>query len=171
MGHVRPTDILSHWNNRIDGMQQSSQEFYGEVERVLSTQNIKELKTERVNISEGGIFSSKREYLQLRRREHVFHVCAAPYGNGFFTSWWLGQVESGFWAWVSELPVIGRFVSSFLKPLTYYKIDTAMMFQSIVHSAVLEVLDGLTKQKGLRALTEGERKPVMRDFFARVGGG
>lgn len=170
MSHVKPSDILSHWNNRIDGMQPSSQEFYGEVERVLGTQSINDLKTERVNISEGGIFSSKRAYLQLRRGDHVFHVCAAPYGNGFFTSWWLGQVESGLWAWVSDIPVIGMLANRFLKPITYYKIDTAMMFQSIVHSAVLEVLDGLTKQKGIRALTESERKPVMRDFFARVGG-
>jgi len=169
MSRIEPTEVLSHWNNRIEGMQQSSQEFYGEIERVLGTHHIPDLKTERVNMAEGGIFSSKREYLQLKRGEHVFHVCAAPYGNGFFTSWWLGHVESGFWALIAHLPVIGPLAQKFLKPLTYYKIDTAMMFQSIVHAAVLDVLDSLTKQKGLRALTESERKPVMRDFFARMG--
>lgn len=169
MSRAKPTDVLSHWNNRIEGMQQSSREFYEEVTRVLSTQNLNDIKMELVNMSEGGIFSSKREYLQLRRGEHVFHVCAAPYGTGFFISWWLGLIESGFWAWVSTLPLVGFLAQRFLKPITYYKLDTAMMFQGVVQSAVLEVLDALTKQKGIRALTESERKPVMRDFFARMG--
>jgi hypothetical protein len=44
------------------------------------------------------------------------------------------------------------------------------MFQSIAHTAVLRVLDGLTNAKGLRALSESERKPLMRDFFSRIGG-
>lgn len=170
MGHIVPTTILSHWNHRFDGMQQSSNAFYAEVERSLSSQNVSDVKTERVNIHEGGVFSSKREYLQVRRKEHVFHVCAAPFGNGFFISWWLGHVESGFWAWLAGLPVIGFLVQNFLKPLTYFKIDTALIFQSIIHSTLLSVLDGLTNQKGLRALSEDERKPIMRDFFSRLGG-
>ncbi len=170
MGHAKPTEILSHWNTRVDGMQQSSHEFYGAVERTLDTHSLKDYKTERVNISEGGIFSSKREYLQVRRADIVFHICAAPYGNGFFLSWWLGRIESGFWAWISDIPVIGMLAQNFLKPLTYYKLDTAAMFQGVVHSVVLEVLDGLTTEKGIRALAESERRPVMRDFFARLGG-
>lgn len=169
MGHTAPTTVISHWNHRFDGMQQSSHDFYAEVERRLQTQNLGDMKTERVNLSEGGVFSAKREYLQVRRKEHVFHVCAAPFGNGFFISWWLGHVESGFWAWLAGLPVIGFFVQNFLKPLTYYKLDTALMFQSVIHSVLVEVLDGLAKQTGLRALTEGERKPIMRDVFARMG--
>lgn len=170
MGRVVPTTVISHWNQRIDGMQQSSTGFYTEVERILGSENVENVRSERVNIAEGGLFSSKREYLQVRRGEHVFHVCAAPFGNGFFISWWLGQVESGFMAWLSGLPVIGVLVQNFVKPLTYYKIDTALMFQSVTHSAVLRVLDELTHAKGLRALSDVERKPVMRDFFAHIGG-
>jgi len=169
MSHIVPTTIISHWNQRIEGMQQSSADFYAEVERVISSEGIDHIKTERVNLSEGGLFSSKREYLQVRRGEHVYHICAAPFGTGFFLSSWLGHVESGFWAWASGIPVIGYFVQAFIKPLTYYKIDTGLMFQSVTHSAVLRVLDSLTQAKGLRALTEDERKPVMRDFFSRIG--
>lgn len=170
MSHVVPTVILSHWNHRVEGMQQSSNDFYAAVERLIRDENVDGVKIERVNISEGGVFSSKREYLQIRRGEHVFHVCAAPFGTGFFLSSWLGIKESGFSAWLSELPVIGVLVQNFLKPLTYYKIDTALMFQSIAHTAVLRVLDDLTTTKGIRALTETERKPIMRDFFSRLGG-
>lgn len=170
MSHVVPTTILSHWNHRVEGMQQSSNDFYAQVERLIKGENVDGVKIERVNIAEGGVFSSKREYLQIRRGEHVFHVCAAPFGTGFFLSSWLGIKESGFWAWLSELPVIGVLVQNILKPLTYYKIDTALMFQSIAHTAVLRVLDDLTTTKGIRALTETERKPIMRDFFSRLGG-
>jgi hypothetical protein len=168
MGHIVPTTIISHWNQRIEGMQQSSADFYAEVERVIGSEGIDGIKTERVNISEGGLFSSKREYLQVRRGEYVYHICAAPFGSGFFLSSWLGSVESGLWAMIAGWPVIGYFAQKFLKPLTYYKIDTSLMFQSVAHSAVLRVLDSLTSAKGLRALTEDERKPVMRDFFSQV---
>lgn len=170
MAHVRPTTILSHWNQMIPGLKQSTQEFYGAVETYLAPHDLKNVKLERVNLSEGGMLSAKREYLQIRRGEHVFHVCAAPFGNGFFISSWLGQVQSGLWAWLSTIPLIGFIADRFLKPLTYYKIDTALMFQSIAHGAVMEALDGITKAKGLRALSEAERKPVMRDFFDQIEG-
>lgn len=169
MGQVVPTTVISHWNHRVEGVQQSSNDFYGEIERFLKGQNVEDVKTERVNMSEGGIFSSKREYLQVRRGEHVFHVCAAPYGTGFFISWWLGIIESRIWAWLGQLPVVGVLVQKFLRPMTYYKLDTALMFQSITHSSVMAVLDGLSDTKGVRALTESERKPIMREFFSRMG--
>lgn len=170
MSHVAPTTIISHWNHRIDGLSHSSAAFYADVERVLAATQIDHLKTERVNLSEGGIFSSKREYLQVRRGEHVFHVCAAPFGNGFFISWWLGHVESGLSAWLSGLPLIGFIVQRFLKRLTYYQIDTALMFQSVTHAALTDVLGTLTEARGLKALSDTERTPVMRDFFAQLGG-
>lgn len=170
MGHIVPTTIISHWNQRIEGMQHSSAAFYTEVERIIGTDGVDGIKTERVNISEGGLFSAKREYLQVKRGEHVYHICAAPFGSGFFLSSWLGHVESGIWNSLANMPVVGYFAQKFLKPLTYYKIDTGLMFQSITHSAVLRVLDGLTNAKGLRALSESERTPLMRDFFSRIGG-
>jgi len=168
MSHATPTTILSHWNQMIPGLQQSSQEFYSAIEGFLAPHNLKHVKLERINLSEGGLLSAKREYLQIRRSDHVFHVCAAPFGNGFFISWWLGQIESGLWAWLASLPFIGGILQRFVKPMTYYKIDTALMFQSVTHGALLQALDGITEAKGMRALTESERKPVMRDFFAQI---
>src|SRR5258708_4745176 len=137
MAAVAATSILSHWDHMFQGVQQSSNEFYGRVEQYLALHNLKDTKLQRVNIAEGGIFSSKREYLQVRRGNHVFHICAAPFGNGFFVSWWLGAVERGFFAWLARWPVIGLLFRAFIKPLTYYKVDTALMFQSVTHGAVL----------------------------------
>jgi len=41
------------------------------------------------------------------------------------------------------------------------------MFQAVVHAAVLEVVDQVMSAKGARALTEFERKPIMREFYQR----
>src|SRR2546425_8503203 len=126
MSAVAATSFLSHWDHMFQGMQQSSNEFYGQIEQHIAAHNLKDAKLERVNLAEGGIFSSKRQYLQVRRGDHVFHVCAAPFGNGFFISWWLGAIDKGFF---SKLPIIGVLIRDFVKPLTYYKVDTALMFQ------------------------------------------
>ena len=171
MGAVKATSIISHWNHMTGGITQSSNEFYGEVERGLAVHNLKDAKLERVNMSEGGIFSSKREYLQVRRGDLVFHVCAAPFGNGFFISWWLGEIESGLLAALAEIPYLGGIVGLFrnvTKPRTYYKVDTALMFQAVTHDAVLGALDAVINAKGVRALSETERTPVMRDLFRRL---
>ena len=165
-----PTTVLSHWNNMVEGLQQSSDDFYTQAAKNLEIHQIKDVKLERVNLSEGGILSAKREYLQIRHRDFVYHLCAAPYGNGFFVSSWLGEFESGFWAWLASVRYIGaivRFFRSFIKPVTYYRIDTAEMFLAVVHGATTKALDTVLEGKGMRALTESERKPVMRDVLSR----
>lgn len=154
----------------IPGMDQSTQDFYALVERALGELNLKNLRIERINLAEGGIFSAKREYLQVRRDDQVFHVCAAPFGPSFFISWWLGSIEKGLWALIGTWPFVGPLIQRFLKPMTYFKIDTALIFQSLTHGAVMEALDSLSAAKGLRPLVGDERKPIMRDFFSRIGG-
>ncbi len=171
MARVIPTEVLSHWNKRVEGLQQSSKEFYDEIEKNLEAHRLKDVKVERITLGEGGIFASSRDYLQMRRSEHVFHVCAAPYGNGFFVSSWRGEVESGFWSWLASIRYIGTLVKvirSFVKPMTYYRIDTMQMFHSVVHGSVTDALDAVLHARGLRALTEADRKPVMRDFLSRA---
>lgn len=170
MAKANPDSIISHWSQMLPGLNQSSDDFYKEVEGKVAAENLREIKTERVILSEGGLFSNKREYLQVRRSEHVFHICAAPYGHNFFISYWLGEIESGFWAWVGQIPFVGWIATRFLKPVTYFKIDTAGIFQTLIHGAIMETLDGWTEAKGIKALSAEERKPVMRDFFSQLKG-
>lgn len=66
-----------------------------------------------------------------------------------------------------KVPLIGLLYRSLFTRLTYYRIDTMLMFQSAVHSVVCEVIDGLTSANGLRALEADEKKPIMRDFLKR----
>jgi hypothetical protein len=140
-------------------------EFYAQVEAAIDRRQVPDARQERIHWREGGPLSPKREYLRVRRREHVFDICAAPFGNGFFVSWWLGEFR-GCLAALAEIPWLGLFLQR-LRPVTYYRVDTALMFQESVHHAVLEVVDQLTEAKGLRALTEAERKPILREIFRR----
>lgn len=166
--------ILSHWHHRVEDMPKTSHDFYTDVERALATLALDGTKVERVNIYEGSILSAKRQYLQVRRKEHVFHICAAPFGRGFFVSWWLGEVRSGLIAFLAGLPYLGRFIAwlwDTAKPITYYRVDTALMFQTATHAAVMEAVEAAIDAAGSRALTADERRPVMRDFFAQLAGG
>jgi len=154
----------------VEGLQQSSSDFYAASEQHLAEHRLTDVKLERVNLHQGGPFSPKRQYLQITREGHVYHLCAAPYGNGFFVSSWLGEYEHGFWAWVATLPYIGalvRLVRNFVKPLTYYRIDTAEMFHAVVHSSVMKALDAAMNARGMKPLSEAARTPVMRNLFDR----
>lgn len=166
---VEPTAILSNWNHRFEDLVIPAASFYEKLERALAAHNAEKVKIERVKFAEGGLLSASREYLQVRRGEHVFHVCAAPFGNGFFVSWWLGQIESGLIAWLAKLPVVGRFLHLFLRPVTYFSLDTAYMFQSLTASCVERVLNEEVAAKGLRALTRDEYKPTIRDMMGSLG--
>ena len=113
------------------------------------------------------MFSSKRRYIRVKWKEYQYDICAAPFGNGFFISWWLLYKNSiGKWL-ISKIPFVGGWLARILYPITYYKVDTASMFMTYAQSSVLKVLDDITNNKGVRALTESERKPVLNDIFKR----
>lgn len=67
---------------------------------------------------------------------------------------------------VLAMPLVGPVYERIFAPATFYAMDTALMFQRAVHQAVLDVIESITAAKGIRALTESERKPVMRRFGA-----
>lgn len=156
--------VFSHWYHMIDGLEASPKEFYASVEGAVKEREVPDLSLSRVAHPEGGPFSPKREYLRIIRREHTFDICGAPFGRSFFFSWWLGEAPSGCLALLGGIPFLGSIVERFVRPATYYRIDTALMFQSAVHGAVLEVVDQMTTAKGLRGLSELERKPILRGF-------
>jgi hypothetical protein len=156
-----PATAISHWNQFIRGLDISAMAFYGAVRTAIEQRNVPDTKLFLVEIPEGGIFSAKRDYLRVRRGDYVIDICAAPYADGFFVSSWLGPRKIGFLGALLLIPFLARM----FRPITYYYMDTGSMFLTAVHSAVLEVLDQMTEAKGMRGLTELERKPIHRDFF------
>lgn len=215
------SNVISHWHHPIQNFDTSPLDFYAAVERTLQPAQIPDATISRVDWKEGGALSSRREYLRVSRGRVAFDICAAPFGTGFFFSWWLAELPLAFgpiiavglfilmfvicaWlidslgfsagivasiiiipfaAWLIgffirqdnppwedallQIPYFGPLYERIFKPVTYYKLDTALMFQSAVHSAVLEAIDQLLSSKGVRALTELERKPIMQAFYER----
>ena len=157
---------ISNWNTMIQGLNGSTKTFYEQLEGAIDEKQVKGLKVARTNHKEGGALSANREYLEVRRGKLIFHICAAPFGNGFFVSWWLGEKPAWFLWFLYQIPVVGRFAWMFAPSFTYYKMDTAMMFQSLTHNAVLEIVDSLTEEHGIRGLPDIDRKPNVRDLLA-----
>lgn len=158
---------FAHWHHSFEGLQISAQEFYQAVIEQVKAKNLPNVKIQRANYHEGGALSAEREYLRLRRFELVFDICAAPFGPGFFTSWWLGELPTAFQIFISMIPFMGGWLTNKLMPSTYYKRDTTLMYQEMVHNAVMEALDRQTTAKGIRALSESERKPFINEKFFR----
>lgn len=218
----KDANVISHWHHPIENFQTSTMEFYAAVAAALKPRQIPDYSVSRIDWREGGVLTARREYLRIKRGKLAFDLCAAPFGTGFFFSWWLAELpptHALLWAililfaglgifgvCVSQFGIMGIFVGplvivgvAFLlgyllregqlgtdtedtilaipffgplyekifKPSTYYKVDTTLMFQSVVHTAVLEVVDQLMSSKGARPLTELERKPIMREFYQR----
>lgn len=214
------TDILAHWYTLLGDMQASGLEFYKSVEANVAKRQVPDAKSSRVEFKEGGVLTAKREYLRVTRGKLVFDICAAPYGTGFFISWWMGRpipklsplillgaalgsvvvlallvyrigfflgpliflaaIPTGMWFlayladegqvdddWMFAIPILGLIYAKYFAPDTYYKMDTAQMFQESIRAAVLEAVDGLTSAKGHRMLTELERKPILRGLLQR----
>jgi len=147
---------LSHWQHLFDEAQFSSQDFYAQVETGIKKREMPNVSFSRKNLSQGGIFSSRREYLRISRNEYVFDICCAPFGTGSFISWWLGEKDEDV---VSKIPIINTLSGKDRVNKTYYQIDTESMFKSAVHAVVMATIDDISKAKGYRALSELERQP------------
>ena len=150
---------ISNWYHLFEGLQESPQPIYTAIEESIKKRQLSDVHLSRVDYREGGVFSAKREYLRVQRKELLFDICAAPFGNGFFVSWWLGEALSGIWTF----PLLGPLLIMLFRPPTYYRIDTTHMFQELIRGAVNEVIEQVAQTKGLRGLTELEKKPTMTE--------
>jgi len=146
----------SHWHHIFEETIFSPQEFYQKLEGVLKEMRVPSVSLSRKLYNQGGFLSHKREYLRVEYREFVFDVCAAPFGKGYFVSWWLGETSPASDLFAS-LPILGRLFKKHTK--TFYEIDTEIMFQEIVKRCVRETIETLTDSKGLRKLEEAEWQP------------
>jgi hypothetical protein len=154
--------VVSHWFQLIEGLRASSKEFYASIEGGVKKREIPDALVSRVQFTERGFFSARREYLRVQRNEYVFDICAAPFGSGFFVSWWLSTPPGC----LAAIPVLSLFART-SGASTYYGIDTMLMFQQSVHNTVLEVADGLIQIQGVRAIAEIDRRPIMRELYKR----
>lgn len=236
-------DALSHWQKPIDEVQTSALEFYAAVENGLKERAIPGLRISRVKFKETGVVSAERVYLRVKRKGLFFDIGAAPFGTGYFFSWWMAQPRShpllgivllavlvvgipwltlklivpvayvldflhvwrplrgilyagptiyrwelyqvlamigvfallrkianrlvDFDSLLSAVPIFGPVYKWAVARETYYSVDTMLMYQSLVAGVVNETIDKMTTAKGLRALTEDEKRPVMKSFLKK----
>lgn len=157
----------SNWNTLIDDFNFSTNDFYKLLREELNKTKVEGLSIEIVHHKEGNALSIKRRYLRVSWKDYDYDICGFPFGKGFFISWWLLYKNSLGMLLISKIPFIGDWLTKKLFPITYYKIDTASIFMTYAQSAVLKVIDTITNDKGIRALTENERKPILNNIFRR----
>lgn len=149
--------IHSKWHHHFSNLQFSTQEFYSILESKMNAEEIKNTKTQRVTYSEGGFFSSKREYLRISRNEFIFDICAAPFGKGFFISWWHGESAGYLKDFLAKIPVIGQYLVHLASIKSYYQQDTEQMFKEVVKTCVQSSIEEISTSRGVRSLSELER--------------
>ena len=167
--------IISHWYTLVEDFQHSPQDCYQQIEQAIAKREVPKLTVGRSTGKEGGMLSASREYLRVYWKDYIFDICAAPYGKGFFFSWWLIQKQSmGCLRILLALFLFSTFIGIPLiyflirtRTPTYFEMDTSSMFQEAIRKSVLEVVDAITKPKGIRALSDDERKPILREFYRR----
>jgi len=142
------------WQQGFENLRFSSEAFYQSCERAIRKREIPGISFSRVRYSEGGLTSAKREYLHIVRGDYVYDICAAPFGTGFFVSSWYFEKMLFMEKILFKIPIIKQLLES----KTYFQADTDAMFKSFVHTGMLEAIDEMTTSKGVRALTEFERR-------------
>jgi hypothetical protein len=83
--------VLSNWATLVEGLEASPLAFYSAVEEALARRQVPQTQNSRTDYKEAGAFSANREYLHVRREKLSFDICGAPFGTGFFFSWWFGE--------------------------------------------------------------------------------
>lgn len=157
----------SNWNTLIDNFDYSPKEFYAKLKIELESHGVKNIHIVEKFIKEGGVMSHSRIYLRATWKDYQYDICGCKFGNSFFISWWLFYKDTIGKIIVSKIPFVGRWIAEKLYPVTYYRIDTASIFMSYAQASVLKVIDDITNDKGVRALSEAERKPILNDIFKR----
>ncbi len=98
---------LAHWHHSFNNLQESPQKYYNNVVQAISQRKLPDIDISRIDYREGGVLSGKRLYLRVQRKEHIFDICAFPFGSGFYFSWWLGRKYCLFWRLVMAIPLLG----------------------------------------------------------------
>jgi len=142
--------LHKHHHQHFDDLQMSSNEFYSMLEKMITVYEYPDVRCERTTMKEGGMLSSSREYLMIKRKRLVFYVCAAPFGRSFFISWYFTE-EANTAANVAEkIPLIGKTIAKDMEHKSYYQYDTELMFTESIKGIIKVAIDKVSAEHGLR---------------------
>jgi hypothetical protein len=100
-------EVIDHWYALVPSFNTSTKEFYEAIERELKERKVPGLDIASVEFAEGGIMSSKREYLRMTRERLVFDICAAPFGTAFFFSCRFAELPAVIRLWQLLVVLVG----------------------------------------------------------------
>ena len=166
-----PKMIIGRWQQLVDGLDYSTNDFYNKLEAQFNRRNVPDLQMGRVVFRQKGHFSDRREYLRLIRNEFIFDICACPMGDkAFFVSYWHGFLRfKGVEGWLTRLllmvPVIGYFLEKTLIPNSYHYTDSTDMFQELAHLVVIGTVNEVSTDASLPPLTKDQQKPVLKNLL------
>ena len=107
---------LGEWHHLFEGFDAQPSEIYAAVKEAVGRRRLPDVSFSEVVFREAGIGSAGRAYLRISREHHVFDFCAAPYGTGFFLSWWLAEARpSRFWPTLATIFYSALFVSFYVE--------------------------------------------------------
>jgi hypothetical protein len=150
-------NVLSHWHHTFDKTQFSTQDFYALVEAGVNEREIPNVPFSRKTHQEKVLLWRKREYLRVSRGEYLFDICVAPLGTGVYVSWWFIEQTTFLKRMLLKIPIL----AVLLTVRTFHQIDTELMYRDIIHTCVLEAIDKITEEHGVR-LADPDR--VIKDY-------
>lgn len=106
----KPADVIDHWYALIPGFNTSTKDFYEAVENELKECQVPGLEIFHVDFAEGGVMSSKREYLRMTRERLVFDICAAPFGKAYFFSCRFAEIPAVIRLWQLLVVLVAAFM-------------------------------------------------------------
>lgn len=154
---LRHLRVRSNWQHTFANVQFAVHSFYDILSASIKERKIPGVSVSKVFHSQGGTFSSKREYLRVTYNDYVFDICAAPFGGGFFVSWWLMERDPNL---LARIPVLRTILGIDPNQKSFYRQDTEAMFRGSIQSCVSEAIREITETQGVRTLTEQELQPV-----------
>ena len=156
-------DTVSQTNGsyHFPDLQYSSKEFYDKLTALIKEYEFPDVTVKVVNYAEGGLFSSRREYLSICRNGHQYDVCAAPFGKSFFISWWLTESKSALPGVLAKIPVFGNAMARQAETKTFFQIDTQAIFKSSMDATLKLAIEQVCENKGLRIPEDERELPVI----------
>jgi hypothetical protein len=153
----KKVDVSSNWRHYFTELGIPAKEFFDQVKTSVNRTGIPDIEFSTVEYKQGGLFSPVREYFRISRNEYVIDICAVPFGNAFFVSYWKGRTKGSL---ISRIPVINKLLGKDINYKTYYQMDTEAMFNDAMHACITHVCNEIAISKGIRGVSELERQPV-----------
>jgi hypothetical protein len=143
---VWPT--IGDWRHLFDDLQLEPSEIYAVIKDAVARRDVPDVNFSQVVYREAGFFSAGRAYLRVSRENHVFDICASPYGRGFFVSWHLAEARPS--------PIWPTLAAAFYLSLLYLFFVEHFGFGGFVLGALL-FLAGFVLLGAVVAQSTGER--------------